>query len=101
MAASSNGTFSAEEKAAMKEAAAEAKRAKGAAAKEADAQACLETGLGIGLLCGGALGALRLRCRFFHGRLLLGGKRSVTRCSHGGHLSSRVAHHDTCLLYTS
>lgn len=42
MAGKSNGTFSAEEKAAMKEAAAEAKRAKGAASKEADLQACLD-----------------------------------------------------------
>jgi len=42
MAGKSNGTFSTEEKAAMKEAAAEAKRAKGAASKEADLQACLD-----------------------------------------------------------
>ena len=42
MASKSNETWSAEEKAAMKEAAEEAKRAKGAAAKEADAQACLD-----------------------------------------------------------
>lgn len=38
----SKQTWSAEEKAAIKEAAAEAKRAKGAASKEADAQACLD-----------------------------------------------------------
>jgi uncharacterized protein YdhG (YjbR/CyaY superfamily) len=42
MAGSSNGTFSAEEKAAMKEAAAEAKRAKSAKGKEAEAQVCLD-----------------------------------------------------------
>lgn len=42
MASKSNETWSADEKAAMKEHAAEAKRAKGAAAKEADVQACLD-----------------------------------------------------------
>ena len=42
MAGKSNGTFSTEEKAAMNEATAEAKRAKGAASKEADLQACLD-----------------------------------------------------------
>jgi len=42
MASKSNETWSAEEKAAMKEAVAEAKRAKGAASKEADLQACLD-----------------------------------------------------------
>jgi uncharacterized protein YdhG (YjbR/CyaY superfamily) len=42
MTGSSNGTFSAEEKAAMKEAAAEAKRAKSAKGKEAEAQVCLD-----------------------------------------------------------
>jgi uncharacterized protein YdhG (YjbR/CyaY superfamily) len=42
MAASTSGPFSAEEKAAMKEAAAEAKRAKSAQGKEAEAQVCLD-----------------------------------------------------------
>lgn len=42
MATSKNQTWSAEEKAAMKEAAAEARRAKAAKGKEADAQACLD-----------------------------------------------------------
>jgi uncharacterized protein YdhG (YjbR/CyaY superfamily) len=42
MAGSSSGPFSAEEKAAMKEAAAEAKRAKSAKGKEAEAQVCLD-----------------------------------------------------------
>ncbi len=42
MASKSNETWSADEKAAMKEHAAEAKRAKGAAAKEAELQACLD-----------------------------------------------------------
>lgn len=42
MAKSSNGTFSAEEKAAIKEAATEARRAKSSKGKEADAQACLD-----------------------------------------------------------
>ncbi len=42
MASSSNQNWSAEEKAAMKEHAAEAKRAKAAKGKQADAQACLD-----------------------------------------------------------
>ncbi len=42
MASKSNETWSTEEKAAMKEHAAEAKRAKTAAGKEAEAQACLD-----------------------------------------------------------
>lgn len=42
MAASDTPSFTAEEKAAIKEAAAEARRAKGAAAKEAERQACLD-----------------------------------------------------------
>jgi len=42
MASKSNETWSAEEKAAMKEAAAEAKRAKAALGKEAEAQVCLD-----------------------------------------------------------
>ena len=42
MAGSSNGAFSAEEKAAIKEATAEAKRAKSAKGKEAEAQVCLD-----------------------------------------------------------
>lgn len=42
MASKSNETWSAEEKAAMKEHAAEAKRSKAAAGKEADLQACLD-----------------------------------------------------------
>jgi uncharacterized protein YdhG (YjbR/CyaY superfamily) len=42
MAGSSNGAFSSEEKAAMKEAAAEAKRAKTAMGREAEAQVCLD-----------------------------------------------------------
>ncbi|NTV39356.1 MAG: DUF1801 domain-containing protein [Demequinaceae bacterium] len=42
MSGSSDGTFSAAEKAAIKEAAAESKRAKAALGKEAEAQACLD-----------------------------------------------------------
>lgn len=42
MTASSSSAFTAEEKAAMKEAAAEARRTKGAASKEAERQACLD-----------------------------------------------------------
>ena len=42
MASKSNETWSAEEKAAMKEHAAEAKRSKAAAGKEAEAQVCLD-----------------------------------------------------------